>query len=51
VESMWREFFVVEDRGSLPVCFTLKGNHLHAIHLDPKRKREGIGSGPPGSMF
>jgi GNAT superfamily N-acetyltransferase len=43
-ESMWREFFVVEGGGSLAGMFHIEGNHLHAIHLDPKRKREGIGS-------
>ncbi|MFZ0247429.1 N-acetyltransferase family protein [Candidatus Binatus sp.] len=43
-ESMWREFVVAEDGGALVGMFHVKGNWLNAIHLDPKRKRQGIGS-------
>ncbi len=43
-ESMWREFVVAEDGGSLMGMFHVDGNWLNAIHLDPKRKRQGIGS-------
>jgi ribosomal protein S18 acetylase RimI-like enzyme len=40
----WQEFIVMEDEGALLGMFHIEGNHLHAIHLDPKHKRRGIGS-------
>ncbi|HEY6418818.1 MAG TPA: N-acetyltransferase [Candidatus Binataceae bacterium] len=43
-ESMWREFMVAEDGSALVAMFHIEGNCLNAIHLDPKRKRQGIGS-------
>lgn len=43
-ESTWREFVIVEDGGVVAGMFHVEGNNLNAIHLDPKRKRQGIGS-------
>lgn len=43
-DEKWREFIVAEDGGMLLGMFHLEGNHLHAIHLDPKMKRRRIGS-------
>jgi ribosomal protein S18 acetylase RimI-like enzyme len=43
-ESMWREFIVAEERGAIVGMFHLEGNCLNAIHLDPRRKRQGMGS-------
>jgi ribosomal protein S18 acetylase RimI-like enzyme len=47
-ESMWSEFIVAQDGadddGALVGMFHVEGNCLNAIHLDPKRKRQGIGS-------
>ena len=40
----WREFVVAEDAGVLLGMFHVEGNHLHAIHLDPKHKRRRVGS-------
>ena len=40
----WREFVVAEDAGVLRGMFHIEGNHLHAIHLDPRHKRCRIGS-------
>jgi ribosomal protein S18 acetylase RimI-like enzyme len=39
----WREFFVAEDGGALLGMFHVEGDHLHAIHLDPRHKRRGVG--------
>lgn len=41
---MWREFAVAEVGGELVGMFHLQDNCLNAIHLDPKCKRQGIGS-------
>jgi ribosomal protein S18 acetylase RimI-like enzyme len=43
-ESMWRDFMVADDGGTLVGMFHVEGDCLNAIHLEPKRKREGIGS-------
>jgi len=43
-ESAWREFIIAEDRGVLAGMFHVEGNRLNSIHIDPKRKRQGIGS-------
>ena len=43
-ESRWRDFTIAADGGVLVGMFHVEGNCLNAIHLDPKRKREGIGS-------
>jgi len=40
----WREFVVAEEGGVLLGMFHVEADHLHAIHLDPKRKRQGTGS-------
>jgi ribosomal protein S18 acetylase RimI-like enzyme len=43
-EEKWQDFFVAEADGVVVGMFHLEGDHLHAIHLDPARKRSGIGS-------
>ena len=43
-QDKWQEFIVMEDEGALLGMFHIEGNHLHAIHLDPKLKRQRIGS-------
>ncbi|HEY4940991.1 MAG TPA: GNAT family N-acetyltransferase [Rhizomicrobium sp.] len=43
-QGKWREFIVAEDDGALLGMFHIEGDHLHAIHLDPRRKRRRIGS-------
>lgn len=43
-EDMWREFVIAEDGGELVGMFHIERNCLNAIHLDPKRKRQRIGS-------
>ncbi|HEY1711004.1 MAG TPA: GNAT family N-acetyltransferase [Rhizomicrobium sp.] len=43
-ESCWRQFGVAEEDGGLRGMFHIEGDHLNAIHLDPDRKRRGIGS-------
>ena len=40
----WREFIVADDAGGLLGMFHVEGNHLHAIHLDPKHKRRRVGT-------
>ena len=40
----WREFIVAEEGGKLVGMFHVEGEHLHAIHLDPKHKRRRLGS-------
>ena len=40
----WREFVVAEEGGALLGMFHTEGDHLHAIHLDPKHKRRRVGS-------
>ena len=42
--DMWREFMVAEEGGTLLGMFHVEGDHLHAIHLDPKRRRRRVGS-------
>jgi len=43
-QDKWREFVVLENEGALLGMFHIEGNHLHAIHLDPRHKRQRIGS-------
>jgi ribosomal protein S18 acetylase RimI-like enzyme len=43
-EDKWREFIVAEEGGALLGMFHVEGNHLHAIHLDPRQKRRRVGS-------
>jgi ribosomal protein S18 acetylase RimI-like enzyme len=43
-QDKWQEFIVVEHDGVLLGMFHTEVNHLHAIHLDPKHKRQRIGS-------
>jgi ribosomal protein S18 acetylase RimI-like enzyme len=43
-EERWREFAVIEDGGIVAGMFHLEGDTLNAIHLEPKRKREKIGT-------
>ena len=43
-ESNWKEFVVGADGVDIVGMFHVEKNWLHAIHLDPKRKRQGIGS-------
>ena len=43
-EEKWREFAVIEDGGIVAGMFHLEGDTLNAIHLEPKRKREKIGT-------
>jgi len=40
----WRDFIVAEEGGALLGMFHVEGDHLHAIHLDPRQKRRGVGS-------
>ena len=40
----WREFIVADEGGALLGMFHVEGDHLHAIHLDPKHKRRKIGT-------
>ncbi|HWD28642.1 MAG TPA: GNAT family N-acetyltransferase [Rhizomicrobium sp.] len=40
----WADFIVADEDGTLLGMFHVEGDHLHAIHLDPKRKRGRIGS-------
>ena len=43
-QDKWPEFAVADDDGKILGMFHIEAHHLHAIHLDPKRKRQGIGS-------
>lgn len=44
-KDKWREFIVAADEdGALLGMFHIEGEHLHAIHLDWRTKRRGIGS-------
>ena len=43
-QDKWREFSVAEDEGALLGMFHVEADHLHAIHLDPRRKRQRTGS-------
>jgi len=43
-QDKWREFVVAEEGGMLLGMFHVETDHLHAIHLDPKGKRQGTGS-------
>ena len=40
----WREFMVAEEEGVLLGMFHVEGDHLHAIHLDPRQRRRRVGS-------
>ena len=39
----WQAFVVADEGGTLVGMFHVEGDHLHAIHLDPRRKRGRIG--------
>src|SRR5258708_266581 len=43
-EDKWREFALIEDGGIVAGMFHVKGDTLNAIHLEPKRKREKLGT-------
>lgn len=43
-QDKWREFTVADDGGTIVGMFHIEGDHLHAIHLDPRCKRRRIGS-------
>src|SRR5216684_1583862 len=43
-ESRWTDFIIADDGGAVIGMFHVEGNCLNAIHLDPKLKRQGIGS-------
>ncbi|HEX2592917.1 MAG TPA: GNAT family N-acetyltransferase [Rhizomicrobium sp.] len=43
-KDKWQEFIVADDGGTLLGMFHVEGEHLHAIHLDWRSKRRGIGT-------
>jgi ribosomal protein S18 acetylase RimI-like enzyme len=43
-QDKWREFVVAEESGKILGMFHIEADHLHAIHLDPKCRRQRIGS-------
>ena len=43
-QDKWREFVVAAEESALLGMFHIEGDHLHAIHLDPKHKRRRVGS-------
>ncbi|WP_333647043.1 GNAT family N-acetyltransferase [Candidatus Binatus sp.] len=43
-EDKWRAFVVAAAGGAVVGMFHIEGNWLNAIHLEPKRKRQRIGS-------
>jgi ribosomal protein S18 acetylase RimI-like enzyme len=43
-QSKWQEFVVADEAGVLLGMFHVEGDHLHAIHLDPRHKRRKLGT-------